>query len=86
MREVLHLAVIAGVRRLTYDGGMGEREPSLLTPGHPAWAGLDAEKRRLLQTATEASVEELLRRGMRLSRQAGRLGRAVEADLDVDRP
>jgi hypothetical protein len=44
-----------------------------------AWQRLDAEKRRLLRR-TGASIEENLRRGQRLSAQAGSLRRAIVRD------
>jgi hypothetical protein len=62
---------------------MTRRSSTLLTVGHPAWAALDAEKRAALSPAGDVTVEELLRRGIRLSRQAARLRRAVR---DEDAP
>ncbi|MDQ3677289.1 MAG: hypothetical protein M3401_10880 [Actinomycetota bacterium] len=65
---------------------MATRDSTLLAPGKEAWSALNEEKRRLLRSAPETTVEELLRRGMRLSRQAGRLARAVDARGGDTRP
>lgn len=43
------------------------------------WRALDAEQRRLL-TYADASIEERLRRGQRLSAQAAALRRAIVRD------
>jgi hypothetical protein len=44
-----------------------------------AWAQLDAQQRELLSPA-DASIEERLRRGQRLSAQAAALRRAIVRD------
>jgi hypothetical protein len=52
---------------------------TLLEPGHEAeWAELNEEKRRALTPPADTPVEELLRQGQHLSRQAFMLLRAVE--------
>jgi len=43
------------------------------------WARIDAQQRRLLSVA-DASIEEKLRRGQRLSAQAAALRRAIIRD------
>jgi hypothetical protein len=51
----------------------------LLEPGHEAeWERLNAEKRRFLTPPADTPINELLRRGQRLSAQAAALLRAVE--------
>jgi hypothetical protein len=52
---------------------------TLLTPGHEAeWMRINQEERRALTPAPDTPVEELLRRGMAICRQAGLLLNAVE--------
>jgi mannose/cellobiose epimerase-like protein (N-acyl-D-glucosamine 2-epimerase family) len=52
---------------------------TLLEPGHETeWAVLNEEKRRTLTPPPDTPVEELLRHGIALSRQAFLLLRAVE--------
>ena len=61
------------------SSAMSERKPqTLLRPGAPEWAALNEEKRRLLTPPPDTPIEELLRRGERLSEQAARLAAAVE--------
>jgi hypothetical protein len=51
----------------------------LLTPGHEAeWVRINQEEYRALTPAPDTPVEELLRRGMAICRQAGLLLDAVE--------
>jgi len=58
---------------------MNTRPRTLLEPGHEAeWAVLNEEKRRALTPPADTPVEELLRQGQHLSRQAFMLLRAVE--------
>lgn len=61
---------------------MGSRRRTLLTPGNPEWTALEREKRELLRPRAEVPVEELLRRGIRLSAEAGRLMKGVERRPD----
>jgi hypothetical protein len=58
---------------------MTSRSRTLVEPGHEAeWSRLNAEKRHGLTPSPETPVEELLRRGQRLSAQAARLMQAIE--------
>lgn len=52
---------------------------TLLRPDTPTeiWDRLDREKREILRPEPDASVADLLRRGMALSRQAARLRRSL---------
>ncbi|MEX2195611.1 MAG: hypothetical protein WD844_10030 [Thermoleophilaceae bacterium] len=53
---------------------MTRRPRTLLEPGHEAeWTALGEQKRRALRPPADASVEELLRHGVALSRQAAML-------------
>lgn len=61
------------------------RARTLLTPGQPAWRHLEEEQRALLRPAPGTSTEELLRRGMHLSREAARLRGAIR-QADDERP
>ncbi len=60
--------------------GVPEPRETLLRPGALGWERLNAEKSELLRPAPGEAVESLLRRGIALSRQAGRLRRAVESE------
>jgi len=51
---------------------------TLLRPDAPQWAALNEEKRRLLTPPPDTPVEDLLRQGQELSRQAALLLEAVE--------
>ena len=58
---------------------MSHSKGTFLEPGHEAeWERLGAEKNALLAPSPDTPVEELLRRGQRLSAQAARLLRAID--------
>lgn len=66
-----------------YDVLVSDRPRTFLEPGHEAkWEALNREKRELLRPAPNTPVEELLRRGQRLSIQAARFRRAVDGSND----